>query len=69
MERIDTIGVEPGPYDEELTVVLWRTERLVALGYELAEAAVLAFSHLDVHELENLIAKGCPPAVAVQIVA
>ena len=69
MERIDTIGVELGHLDEELTVVLWRTERLVALGYELAEAAVLAFSHLDVHELENLIAKGCPPAVAVQIAA
>ena len=49
--------------------MLWRTERLVALGYELREGAVLAFSHLDVHELENLIAKGCPPAIAVQIAA
>ena len=49
--------------------MLWRTERLVALGYELAEAAVLAFSHLDIHELENLIANGCPPAIAVRIVA
>ena len=35
------------------------TERLVALGYELREAAVLAFSHLDVHE-SSLIAQGLP---------
>ena len=69
MKSIDTADGDLGHLDEELTVVLWRTERLVALGYELREGAVLAFSHLDVHELENLIAKGCPPAIAVQIAA
>jgi hypothetical protein len=69
MKSIDTRDGDLGHLDEELTVVLWRTERLVALGYELREAAVLAFSHLDIHELESLIAKGCPPSTAVRIAA
>jgi hypothetical protein len=69
MKSIDTRDGDVRHLEEELTVVFWRTERLVALGYELREAAVLAFSHLDIHELENLIARGCPPATAVRIAA
>jgi len=55
--------------DDERTVVRWRTERLIALGYELREAAFLAISRVDIHELERLIGKGCPPATAVRIAA
>ena len=55
--------------DDERTVVLWRTERLIALGYERREAALLAISQVDVHELERLIGKGCAPATAVWIAA
>ena len=55
--------------DDELNVLQWRTERLVALGYELREAAFLAIWQIDVHELERLIVKGCPLATAVRIAA
>ena len=55
--------------DDELVVTRWRTERLVRLGYELREAASLALSKVDVHELERLIGNGCPPATAVRIAA
>jgi len=33
----------------------------------LREAAFLAISQIDVHELERLIGSGCPPATAVRI--
>jgi hypothetical protein len=55
--------------DDDLTVLCWRTERLIALGYELREAAYLAISDVDVHELERLIGKGCPTETAVRIAA
>ena len=60
---------EPDTLDDELIVMRWRTERLVGLGYGLQEAASLAISEVDVHELERLIGKGCPPATAVRIAA
>ena len=53
--------------EDELAVVAWRTERLLGLGYGLRQAAFLALSQVDVHELERLIARGCPPATAVRI--
>ena len=55
--------------DDELNVLRWRTERLMALGYKFPRAAFLANSGLDIHELERLIRKGCPPATAVRIAA
>ena len=55
--------------DDDLTVLCWRTERLIALGYELRKAAYLAISDVDVHELERLIGKGCPTETAVRIAA
>jgi hypothetical protein len=58
-----------GKIDDELMVVRWRTERLVALGYDPHDARLLAISQVDVHELERLIGKGCPPATAVRIAA
>jgi hypothetical protein len=36
---------------------------------EALEAASLALSEVDVHELERLIGNGCPPATAVRIAA
>jgi len=62
VDELDTL-------DAELSVMGWRTERLVELGYEPPEAASLAISEVDIHELERLIGKGCPPATAVRIAA
>ena len=69
MDELDTLASEWRRLDDDLTVVRWRTERLIALGYELREAAFLAISRVDIHELERLIGKGCLPATAVRIAA
>ena len=69
MDELNTLASEWRRLDDDLTVLRWRTERLIALGYELREAAFLAISRVDVHELERLIEKGCPPATAVRIAA
>lgn len=58
-----------GRLDEELRLTSWRTERLVALGYPLRRAFSLATSRVDIHELERLIARGCPPETATRIAA
>jgi hypothetical protein len=69
MDTSNTLDSEWRRLDDDLTLVAWRTERLLALGYELREAAFLAIAQIDIHELERLIAKGCPPATAVRIAA
>jgi hypothetical protein len=55
--------------NEGLRLASWRTERLVALGYPLRRAVSLATSRVDIHELERLIARGCPPDIATRIAA
>ena len=69
MDEFDTLDAEWRRLVDDLTVMRWRTERLVTLGYELRQAAFLAISQIDVHELERLIGNGCPPATAVRITA
>jgi hypothetical protein len=55
--------------DDDLTVLRWRTERLLGLGYELPRATLLAVSRVDIHDLERLITNGCPPDTAARIAA
>lgn len=69
MDELDTQDTEWRRLDDDLEVARWRTERLLELGYELRQAAFLAISGIDVHELERLIGKGCPPETAVRIAA
>jgi len=69
VDELETLDSEWRRLDDDLTILRWRTERLVALGYQLREAAFLAISQIDIHELERLIGSGCPPATAVRIAA
>lgn len=69
MDELGTLESEWRRLDDELSILRWRTERLIALGYEFREAAFLALSQVDIHELERLIGKGCPPETAVRIAA
>jgi hypothetical protein len=56
------------PQERELDRVLaWRKERLLALGVIEHRADKLAPTDVDLHELERLIAGGCPPEIAVRI--
>jgi hypothetical protein len=54
----------------ERTVVAWRAERLVAAGFEAGLAWALARDcAIDLHALIELVERGCPPALAVRILA
>jgi hypothetical protein len=48
----------------------WRRRRLIAAGFETPLAVRLADEGVvDLHELLNLLDRGCPPALAARILA
>jgi hypothetical protein len=67
MAELDLNESESRRLDDDLTVVHWRTDRLLALGYAFRDAAYLALSDVDLHEVERLIGNGCPAETAVRI--
>jgi hypothetical protein len=48
-------------------VLSWREQRLVMLGFDPERASEVARTTLDLHELEHLLGRGCPPRTAVAI--
>lgn len=60
---------DPGDeaHDADLDVYMWRMERLVDLGYTLDQAAEIAASRKDVHEIEKLLRAGCRHDLAARI--
>ena len=51
-------------------IVRWRRQQLVESGFPLAlAAAVAADARFDLHVLIELIERGCPPDLAVRILA
>ena len=51
-------------------LVRWRRERLVDAGFPLPIAARLARDpRYDLHALIDLVERGCPPSLAVRILA
>jgi hypothetical protein len=55
---------------EEETVTRWRRDQLLDAGFAPALAARLALdSRQDVHALIELVERGCPPPLAVRILA
>ena len=60
--------VKPAPAGNE--VLRWRRDQLVAAGFELALAADIANRRgYDLHALIELVERGCPPELAVRILA
>jgi hypothetical protein len=56
--------------DEGQAVVQWRRDQLARAGFTLPHAATLARDpRYDLHELLELVRRGCPPALAVRILA
>jgi hypothetical protein len=55
---------------EAAEVVFWRRDVLVEAGFPLPDARRLARDgRYDVHELLDLVARGCPPELAIRILA
>jgi hypothetical protein len=52
--------------DEELSIHAWRAEQLRRLG--LPRTLAVTFAGLvDWHEMATLVARGCPPELALEI--
>jgi hypothetical protein len=52
--------------DEELAIKSWQAEQLHRLG--LPRSLALAFAGcVDWHDLASLVARGCPPYLALEI--
>jgi hypothetical protein len=49
-------------------VVCWRFEALLQAGYDAGSALLLAGrADVDLHQAARLVERGCPPALALQI--
>lgn len=53
--------------DVELLIHAWRAEQLRELGFSRVLAETFA-SLVDWHEIAALVARGCPPDLALEIV-
>jgi hypothetical protein len=61
--------MRPTQHDEE-QVAAWRREQLVEAGFSLPLAARVASDpRYDLHALIELAERGCPPELAVRILA
>jgi len=64
------MGTEVELAQQAPEVVSWRRNQLVLAGYAPATATRLAMdSRYDLHALLELVAGGCPPELAVRIMA
>jgi hypothetical protein len=61
-EDYSTPGVDDRP-----KVRAWRIKQLVAAGYMVGEAQVIAGSEADLHRAVEMLEQGCDPALAVKI--
>ena len=56
------------PGEEIELVEQWRLESLERAGYDAEAASVIAASHdVDLHRAVDLLRRGCPVALALQI--
>jgi hypothetical protein len=46
----------------------WRADELIRVGYDANQAMTLAVRHdVDLHAAADLLARGCPPDLALRI--
>jgi hypothetical protein len=64
-----TIAELNSPAEQEATAVVeWRFSQLTRSGFAAAEALALAIhSDVDLHRAADLVARGCPPSLALRI--
>ena len=66
MEEVAEMEVEAAKSEEDARVYAWRVEQLSGLGLSHAIASVMA-SFVDWHQIAQLVERGCPPELALQI--
>ena len=52
---------------EESRVARWRFDQFCALGFDRNDAFLLAISRVDLHAARELVGKGCPRELALEI--
>lgn len=52
---------------DDVLVERWRLEQFERMGFGHSASSLLHEWQVDLHEAQDLIAKGCPPHVAIQI--
>ncbi len=68
MEATDptaTIDIDAG--DDEALVWRWKYEVALRLHFSERLAVAVANENLDIHYIEELAARGCPPHLALEI--
>jgi hypothetical protein len=58
---------EPSLFDEADDVFRWRAEQFRQLGFDELEASELATSPADLGQARHLLASGCLPRLALEI--
>jgi hypothetical protein len=59
--------VETGPVEESELVFRWRVRQALRMGVATGLAERIAATGVDLHELEDLIGRGCSRATAYRI--
>jgi hypothetical protein len=63
-----TTAADSEVFEESLLVEAWRAEQLELAGYGAQAAAELALRHdIDLHFAVDLVRRGCPADLALQI--
>ena len=52
---------------EESRVARWRFDQFCALGFDNNDAFLLTISRVDLHAARELVGKGCPSELALEI--
>jgi len=56
-----------GVTSKEAKILAWRDEQFTAMGFGLAQSALLACSKADLHDARELVKRGCPLHLAFDI--
>jgi hypothetical protein len=68
--KTGTDSTDEAPGIRDVAVVTWRRQQLLAAGFSLQASEKLAREcGVDLHALLDLIENGCPPRLAVRILA
>ena len=64
------MSIDSRRVDERAQWVRWRARRLIDAGFPIELAQRLARTdRIDLHQLLELVDRGCPPALAARILA
>jgi hypothetical protein len=68
VETLTMTTAETETYEETELIEAWRAEALERAGYGAAAAAEIAVRHdIDLHKATDLVERGCPADLALQI--